>query len=267
MTPKEQFIAWLNDARSTELAMIPVLKNHANDARDYPEVYERNMRHLEETQHQAERLEDLITNLGGSVSTVKTVIGKVFGAGQSISTEFFPDEMIKNFLADYAAEQFEIASYTSLIATARIIGEDECVPTLEGILREEIAMADWIREHIPMATSESLKKTTEPSYGEDYSDSDRRSRGGRRGLTRSRSRSRMSPGLKTILSIGAIGTGAALLFRSQQNKNRKSELSSGEKRVALDASRHVVPTSEIATDESGAQTAAVISMSDTPTNS
>ena len=36
MSPqKEQFIAWLNDAYSTELALMPVLKNHAADAEEY----------------------------------------------------------------------------------------------------------------------------------------------------------------------------------------------------------------------------------------
>ncbi len=160
MTPREQFIAWLNDAHSTELALIPVLKNHANDAQDYPEIYERNMQHLEETRRQAELLEDMITSLGGSVSTVKSAIGSLFGVGQSVSTELFQDEITKNFLSDYAAEHFEIASYKALIATAEQIGEHQVIPTLQQILREEEAMARWIEEHLGMAVSIGLRKTT-----------------------------------------------------------------------------------------------------------
>ena len=38
MAHKEQLIAWLNDAYAMENSMIPVLKNHAKDAKDYPDV-------------------------------------------------------------------------------------------------------------------------------------------------------------------------------------------------------------------------------------
>ena len=159
MTPKEQFIAWLNDAYSMELALIPVLENHANDAKDYLEIHERDLQHAEETRRQAEQLKSLIEQLGGNVSTVKSIIGSLFGTGQSVSTELFRDELIKNFLSDYAAEHFEIASYKALIATAEQIGEHQCIPVLEGILQEEEAMARWIEERLPLAVGESLKKT------------------------------------------------------------------------------------------------------------
>src|SRR4028118_2098882 len=104
MTEKELFISWLNDAYSTELAMMPVLENHAKHARDYPEIHRHNLRHLAETRRQAEAVKHLIENLGGKVSTAKSIVGKMGGLGQSITSEFFSDELIKNFLSDYAAE-------------------------------------------------------------------------------------------------------------------------------------------------------------------
>ena len=165
MTPKEQFIAWLNDAYSMELALIPVLQNHAKDAQDYPEIHDRDIQHAEETQRQADRLKSLIEQLGGSVSTVKSTFGSIFGNMQAVTTEMFRDQLIKNFLSDYAAEAFEIASYKSLIATAEIIGEHEAVPVLQEILREEEAMARWIEERIAFATGESLNKTTSATAG------------------------------------------------------------------------------------------------------
>lgn len=208
MTPREQFIAWLNDARSTELAQIPVLQNHANDAREYPEIRERDLQHLAETKRQAELIEELITNLGGTISTVKTVIGKITGLGHSVSTEIFPDELIKNFLADYAAEHFEIASYTSLIATARLIGENQCVPVLEEILAEEIAMAEWLEDNIPFATAESLKVTT----GEDSDNARYRSK--KRSLAARVAKPSVL--VTAMLGIGAIGAGAAYLLRAKK---------------------------------------------------
>lgn len=163
MTPKEQFIAWLNDAYSMEQALIPVLENHAKDAKDYPEIQQRDLQHAEETRRQAERLENLITQLGGTLSTAKSILGTLIGTGQSVSTEMFRDEIVKNFLSDYAAEHFEIASYRALIATAEQIGEHQAIPVLEEILAEEEAMARWIEERLPMAVSIGLQKTTAAS--------------------------------------------------------------------------------------------------------
>lgn len=224
MTAKEQFIAWLNDARSTELAQIPVLENHANDAKDYPHIYERDMQHLAETKRQAELVEQMILDLGGSISTVKTIIGKIAGLGHSVSTEIFPDELIKNFLADYASENFEIASYTSLIATAELIGEEQCIPILEEILAEEIRMAEWLEENIAFATDESLKAVAGEDYRqypEQYSEqyqeqSPRRSyKSAKPGLT---ARITKPSTLAALIGIGAVGAGAAYLLRSDSGK-------------------------------------------------
>jgi ferritin-like metal-binding protein YciE len=38
MKGKETLIAWLNDAYAMEQALIPVLENHAEDAKDFPDV-------------------------------------------------------------------------------------------------------------------------------------------------------------------------------------------------------------------------------------
>ncbi len=210
MTEKELFISWLNDAYSTELAMMPVLENHANDAGDFPEIYDRKMLHLEETRRQAERLETMIKSIGGKVSRVKTAIGTISGMGQSISTEFFSDEIIKNFLADYSAEHLEIASYVSLIATAKQIGEDQCVPVLEEILAEERAMARWLEEHIPMATAESLRIAANESLTKRRNKNlGRRKKGGASWF--------FQPAV--LVPLLTAGAGITLLWRLAPNKN------------------------------------------------
>jgi ferritin-like metal-binding protein YciE len=219
MTEKELFISWLNDAYSTELAMMPVLENHANDARDYPEIYERQMQHLEETRRQAERLETMIKSLGGKVSVVKSITGKTLGLGKSVSTGIFSDEMIKNFLADYTAEHLEIASYKSLIAAARHVGEKQCIPVLEEILAEELAMAAWLKEHIPMATVESFKTAA--------SDSNDRSSKKSSGTKRRASGLLKPSGLVTLLGIGAVGAGVTMLMSASENKNQAGQSKRG----------------------------------------
>ena len=254
MTPKEQFIAWLNDAYSTELALIPVLQNHAKDAKDYPEIHDRDLQHLEETRRQAERVKGLIEQLGGKVSTVKSLIGMMFGQGQSISTEFFPDEITKNFLSDYAAEHFEIASYKALIATAQQIGEHQCVPVLEGILREEEAMARWIEERLPLAVKIGLSKTTTSS----------RSKLGKKGKT-SAKRSKLTPALGTVLIGGAaVGAAAVLLNRSSAGPASKNKgvTKANRNELTPTGNAHLSGQTSLAADESGAPVASTTDAAD-----
>ncbi len=254
MSPqKEQFIAWLNDAYSTELALMPVLKNHAKDAEDYPEIHDRNLRHLEETRRQAERLKELITSLGGKVSTAKSLFGTMLGQGQSISTEFFQDEITKNFLSDYAAEHFEIASYKALIETARQIGEHQCIPVLEEILREEEAMARWIEDHLPVAIRIGLEKTATSNGGR------RRRSSGFYGKLQ------QNQGLSTVVIGGAIGAVALYLMKSNKNQHQNRHVEKVRHIPHREnegiAGRHISTTPNennlLAIDESGSPTAEI----------
>lgn len=226
MTEKELFISWLNDAYGTELAMMPVLENHAKDARDYPEIHQRNLRHVAETRRQAEAVKHLIESLGGKISPAKSFVGKVSGFGQSLTSEFFSDELIKNFLSDYAAEHLEIASYKSLIATAKHLGEDQCVPVLEEILAEEIAMAKWLEEHIPMATRESIKAVTSEN------DKRRPQSNGKKGIAAKI----LNPStLVTVLGIGAVGAGAAMLLKNSSQNKSGANLNSNSSNSSLES--------------------------------
>jgi len=60
--------------------------------------------------------------------------------------------VIKNTLANFAFEHFEIAAYKSLIALAEQIGDADGVRVLKVSLHEEEAMAAWINENIAPTT-------------------------------------------------------------------------------------------------------------------
>jgi ferritin-like metal-binding protein YciE len=81
----------------------------------------------------------------------------MMGNVQSVMTGPFQDELVKNFLMDYAAENLEIASYNAIITAARDLGEEEVARTCEQILREEQAMAGWLQENLPTAVRETLR--------------------------------------------------------------------------------------------------------------
>ncbi len=148
--PKEMLASWLKDAYAMEEALVPVLENHAKDAKDFPEMAERDRQHADQTRHHAELVKQCLDRLSEKPSTVKSAIGGMFGAMQSVSTGAFGDEVVKNCLSDFAAENFEIASYTALIAAAQEVGDQETARICEQIRSEEEDMADFIDEHLPM---------------------------------------------------------------------------------------------------------------------
>jgi ferritin-like metal-binding protein YciE len=142
-------LAWLNDALAMENALAAVLQHRIKDATGFPAIEAMDRQHLSETLEHAERVKRCIARLGSKPSTVKSLFGTVFGAMQAPMTGLAKDEVIKNCLVDHAAEQFEVASYTALIAAATEIGDTVTAELCEQNRREDGAMAARIMAGIP----------------------------------------------------------------------------------------------------------------------
>lgn len=158
MAHQEQLIAWLNDALSTEHSLIQVLDDHAKEAKDHPVVQTRIQEHLEETRRHADLVKGCIERLGSSPSTVKSGMGTVMGAVQGKTTALAKDKLVKNALADYASEHFEIASYQALVTAALQIGDQQTANVCQDILRDEEAMARWLEQQLPIVVQETMRQ-------------------------------------------------------------------------------------------------------------
>jgi ferritin-like metal-binding protein YciE len=156
MSHNELYISWLNDAYGMEQSLVQVLERHAMDAQSHPQMQARLQQHLEETRRHAELVKSCIQRLGSDTSTLKSGMATIMGAVQGMSTRAAKDELIKNALADYSAEHFEIASYTSLISAAMALGDTETAQVCQEILRDEEAMESWLTQQIPLITQEML---------------------------------------------------------------------------------------------------------------
>ncbi len=160
MTGKDLLINWLNDAHGMENALIQVLEHQIKDARDYPQVRSKLEQHLEQTRRHAQMVKDCVEALGGKTSTVKTGMASLFGSMQALSTGPAKDEMVKNALSDYAAENFEVASYTALIRAAQDLGETRTAQVCEQIRQEDEAMAQWIGQNLPALVQQVMPAIT-----------------------------------------------------------------------------------------------------------
>ena len=157
MAHKELVIAWLNDAHAMELGIAQVLERHAEEAKDHPQMQAGLQRHLEQTRRHAELVKGCVERMGGETSGIKSGMASVMGAVQGMTTKLAKDELIKNTLHDYGTEHFEIACYTSLIAAAENLGDQETVRVCQEILRDDQAMADFLFQQIAPVTIEMLQ--------------------------------------------------------------------------------------------------------------
>ncbi|ESZ24802.1 MULTISPECIES: DUF892 family protein [unclassified Mesorhizobium] len=160
---REWLVQWLRDAHAMEEQAETMLNGQLNRIENYPELSDRIRQHVQETRQQAARLETCLDRIGQGSSTLKDAGGKLTAMAQSLSGVFAGDEVMKGSLASYTFEHMEIASYTILIAAAKSLGEAEVAQVCEENLREEVAMADWLKSHIPATTEQFLARTDSES--------------------------------------------------------------------------------------------------------
>ena len=153
---QDTLLAWLNDAYALERSVAQSLKAHAADAKHHPEVRERLERHLEETKRHGAMVKDRIESLGGSVSALKSGLSTVMGAVSGIASTPAKDSLVKDMLADSAAEQLEISSYKGIIAAAEELGDIETVRIARQILRDEEEMLAWFERQLPHAIRDEM---------------------------------------------------------------------------------------------------------------
>jgi ferritin-like metal-binding protein YciE len=152
MNTREKLVGWLQDAHAMERSVEQILERHIQDADGVADVQQRLENHLDDTRDHARRLEECLSQLGAAPSAPKEIAGGMIGAIQGMATGAMADPLLRNAVADFAVENFEIACYNALITTATEAGEDEIAAVCELILRDEMDMATWWEEQIPEIT-------------------------------------------------------------------------------------------------------------------
>jgi ferritin-like metal-binding protein YciE len=159
-TKRDEVIDWLNDAYSMERSIEIMLRKQADNEDAHRAVRDRARIHLDETAEHANRLTRCLEMLGSTPSPLKTVAGQILELGKGLTTKFARDERVKDFLAAYGTEYFEVACYKALIAGATAAGEDQIVPLLEQNLKEDQAMASWLDMNVGAITRDYLSNAT-----------------------------------------------------------------------------------------------------------
>ncbi len=156
MAQQDLFISWLHDAYAMEINLTHVLEHRVDDAKNYPSIQMKDQQHLDQTRQHAEMVKSILERLGENTSAVKSGMAHIMGNVQAISTGPTKDEMVKNCLADYASESFEIACYRSLITAAQGLGDSTAAQTFQRILQDEQDAASFLLSVIPDVTQDAL---------------------------------------------------------------------------------------------------------------
>jgi ferritin-like metal-binding protein YciE len=147
-TRRSDLINWLNDAYAMERSLEVTLRKQAENEDVHRAVRDRARIHLDETEAHAERLAECLSMLDASPSTIKSATGQVMEMAKGMMTKMATDERVKDFLAAYGAEYFEVACYKALIAAANVADAEALVPLLEKNLKEDEAMAAWLDSNV-----------------------------------------------------------------------------------------------------------------------
>ncbi|QTL02659.1 ferritin-like domain-containing protein [Aquabacter sp. L1I39] len=150
------FAVGLRNAHALENEALSIMNRQLDRLESYPDLAARLRRHVSETQAQAKRLEDILADLGESQSSLKDTAASFMGNMAALGHTMADDEILKNSFADYAFENYEIASYRSLITIAETGGFSAAIPMLQKSLAEEEEMAAWLENHLPAVTQQYL---------------------------------------------------------------------------------------------------------------
>ncbi|MES2598716.1 MAG: DUF892 family protein [Verrucomicrobiota bacterium] len=149
MKTKAELIDWLRDAYAMEKAMTSALQKQVNNQKLPLEARQLASNHLTETEAHAEAVAVCLHELGTDTSMVKNAIAQGAEYAKGVSTMLAGDEHVKDVIAAYTSEHFEIACYTALATAASHLGYPEIERTCRAILKEELRMAEKLQAGLP----------------------------------------------------------------------------------------------------------------------
>lgn len=146
------FVTGLKNAHAMEKQALSIMTPQVERIENYPEVAERLRTHIDETHGQIARLDEILGSFDAHASGLKDLALSMSGSMAALAHSAAGDEILKNSFANYAFEHFEIASYKSLLTMAESGDLGRFSSGLQQNLDEELGMANWIDQSLPMVT-------------------------------------------------------------------------------------------------------------------
>jgi ferritin-like metal-binding protein YciE len=154
---KDVITKYLEDATAAEKSFETQLNDFADEA-DTPAVEVLFKQHAVETRSQHERLTKRLAELGGSTSTIKSLLAHIFGMSPKTAQLGHEKEerTTQNLMMAFAVENSELALYEALACTAETAGDSVTGQLAREIQKEEKDTADKIWHLLPAAATEAF---------------------------------------------------------------------------------------------------------------
>jgi ferritin-like metal-binding protein YciE len=155
---REEVVIWLRDAYSMERGLESMLARQPGFQNGHPDVQKAKISHLARTRRHIQTVESLLTSLGSRTPIVEN--GFIMTEAVKIVAESLShDESIKDLLACYAMEHFEVACYKTVIAAAKAAHLPYVAKACQEIISDEEKMAQMIDAMIPRVVESCLVET------------------------------------------------------------------------------------------------------------
>ena len=156
---QEIYITGLRNQHAVENQAVELLERQVGRLENYPEMEQRMRLHIEESREQAKRIEELLAQFDTSHSTFKDTVMSLVGNMAALGHSVAPDEVVKNTLANFAFEHYEIAGYMTLLTLADVVGHSQGTAALRMSLQEEQQMASWIADNMDATTRRFVQRS------------------------------------------------------------------------------------------------------------
>jgi len=154
---EEKLVEYIDDAYAMEQNVLRMLDGMIGTTED-PQMKRALERHKKETEKQAERLEECLSEHGASPSAVKEVGGVMAALMKGVVDVARGDKAGRNARDGFATEHMEIASYQMLERVAKMAGDKHTAAVARQNREEEEAMARSIDAKWNKIVDQSLKE-------------------------------------------------------------------------------------------------------------
>ena len=154
---RDVFVTGLKNAHAVEHQALSLMDRQIGRAKNFTEVADVLKAHRVETEQQIVRLETLLGQFDESPSGLKDAALSMSGNLAALSHSFAEDEILKNAFATFAFENFEVASYKGLLLLAQSGEYSAAYDPLNATLDEEMRMARWVDDSLPMLVEKHLR--------------------------------------------------------------------------------------------------------------
>jgi ferritin-like metal-binding protein YciE len=151
----------LRNTHALESQGLSQIEHQLSGLENYPDYANLLRAHVQTTQEQLKRLEQALSSLGTSASTLKESVTNTAGKVGAAVHALAQDETLKNLYAGYGYQYHQIAAYRSLIAIAEAAGHREHVELFRKSLEEEKQAAQGVEDLIEPVTRTYVKRTTQ----------------------------------------------------------------------------------------------------------